>query len=54
MADEQATVQAEERTREVLNTGTKEVAETHRFDQDRLAGWMKANIPGFEGPLEVR
>lgn len=37
-----------------LFTGTKEVAETHRFDEARLAEWMTANVEGYEGPLEVR
>ena len=43
MADEQTAIAAEERTREMTNSGTKEVAETHRFDESRLADWMKAN-----------
>jgi aminoglycoside phosphotransferase (APT) family kinase protein len=51
MADEQA---AAERTREAMNTGTKTVAESHRFDQSRLDGWMKANVEGYQGPMEVR
>jgi aminoglycoside phosphotransferase (APT) family kinase protein len=45
---------AAERARESMNTGTKEVAESHRFDQARLAQWMAGNIKGFAGPLEVR
>ena len=54
MADEPTAVAAEaERTREATNTGTKPVAETHKFDESRLADWMKANIEGFEGPLQV-
>lgn len=43
-----------EQEREQLNTGTKPVAETHRFDETRLAAWMEANVEGFQGPLEVR
>ncbi len=43
-----------EQQREQLNTGTKAVAESHRFDEQRLLGWMQANVEGFEGPLEVR
>jgi aminoglycoside phosphotransferase (APT) family kinase protein len=43
-----------EQQREQLNTGTKEVAESHRFDESRLLAWMHANVAGFEGPLEVR
>jgi hypothetical protein len=54
MADEQTAIAAEERTREMTNSGTKEVAETHKFDESRLADWMKANVEGFQGPLEVR
>ncbi len=51
MADQQPTP---EQLREAQNTGTKPVAESHRFDEARLAGWLKANVAGFEGPLEVR
>ena len=47
-------VDAAEQEREQLNTGTKEVAESHRFDEARLAGWMQDNVEGYEGPLEVR
>lgn len=47
-------VDAAEQEREQLNTGTKEVAESHRFDEARLAAWMQAHVEGFEGPLEVR
>jgi aminoglycoside phosphotransferase (APT) family kinase protein len=45
---------AAEQQREQLNTGTKEVAESHRFDEAALAAWMAANVEGYEGPLEVR
>ncbi len=44
----------DEATREALNTGTKPVAQTHRFDEARLTDWMAANVAGFAGPLEVR
>jgi aminoglycoside phosphotransferase (APT) family kinase protein len=44
---------ADEQVREQLNTGVKPVAQSHRFDEGRLGEWMKANIEGFEGPLEV-
>lgn len=47
-------VDAAEQQREQLNTGTKEVAESHRFDEAALAAWMSANVEGYEGPLEVR
>src|SRR5687767_14609028 len=43
-----------EQEREQLNTGTKDVAESHRFDEARLDAWLRANVEGFEGPLEVR
>ncbi len=33
--------------------GTKPVEERHRFDEARLAEWMKANVSGFAGPLTV-
>ena len=33
--------------------GTGAVRGAHRFDEVRLAHWMAANVPGFEGPLEV-
>lgn len=47
-------VDAAEQQREQLNTGTKEVAESHRFDEATLARWMEANVEGYAGPLEVR
>jgi len=37
-----------------LFSGTKEVAESHRFDESKLAAWMEANVEGYKGPLEVR
>ncbi|MDP3749910.1 MAG: phosphotransferase [Phenylobacterium sp.] len=43
-----------EQEREALNSGTKPVAESHRFDEAALLGWMQANVEGFQGPLEVR
>ncbi len=43
-----------EQQREALNSGTKEVAESHRFDEAALDAWMKANVEGYVGPLEVR
>ncbi len=48
---EQATLEQE---REAQNTGTKAIAETHRFDEAALAKWMAANVEGYAGPLEVR
>ena len=35
-------------------SGTKEVADTHRFDEKRLAGYMEAHVDGFKGPLTVK
>ena len=35
-------------------TGTKEVADTHKFDEAKLEAWMAEFVEGFEGPLEVR
>ena len=51
MADDHADA---ERLREAQNTGVKPVAESHRFDEAALARWMKANVEGFAGSLEVR
>jgi aminoglycoside phosphotransferase (APT) family kinase protein len=33
--------------------GTGAVRDAHRFDEERLAQWMAANVPGFAGPLRV-
>jgi len=49
-----AVIDVGEQEREQLNTGTKAVAETHRFDQAALERWMAANVEGYKGPLEVR
>jgi len=43
-----------EQQRESLNTGTKPVAESHKFDEAALEAWMQANVEGYQGPLEVR
>jgi aminoglycoside phosphotransferase (APT) family kinase protein len=43
-----------EQEREQANTGTKPVAESHRFDEASLERWMQANVAGYAGPLEVR
>ncbi|HXU99592.1 MAG TPA: phosphotransferase family protein [Caulobacteraceae bacterium] len=45
---------SEEQTREALNTGTKDVAETHRFDAGALDAWMADHVEGYAGPLSVR
>ncbi|KRB86953.1 aminoglycoside phosphotransferase [Sphingomonas sp. Root710] len=39
---------------EALNSGTKTVADTHKFEEARLASWMQSNVEGYHGPLEVR
>jgi aminoglycoside phosphotransferase (APT) family kinase protein len=44
----------DEKLRAEQNTGTKPVAESHKFDQSRLDAWMKVNVAGYAGPLEVR
>src|SRR6185295_4882930 len=43
-----------EQAREQANTGTKAVAESHRFDEAALERWLVANVEGYAGPLEVR
>ncbi|HEX4509008.1 MAG TPA: phosphotransferase family protein, partial [Burkholderiaceae bacterium] len=35
------------------NTGTRPVADSHRFDLDALEAFLAANLPGFAGPLSV-
>jgi aminoglycoside phosphotransferase (APT) family kinase protein len=45
---------ADERTREMENSGTKAVVESHRFDEAALDQWLRANVAGYQGPLEVR
>ena len=47
-------VDTAEQEREALNTGTKAVAESHRFDEAALARWMEVNVAGYAGPLEVQ
>ena len=43
-----------EPTAQDLNSGTKPVEERHQIDEGKLAAWLKANVEGYEGPLEVR
>jgi aminoglycoside phosphotransferase (APT) family kinase protein len=45
---------AAEQAREQANTGTKAVADAHRFDEAALESWLKANVEGYAGPLDVR
>lgn len=33
--------------------GTRPVSEKHQFDTAALSAWLRENMPGFEGPLEV-
>jgi aminoglycoside phosphotransferase (APT) family kinase protein len=47
-------VDAAEQERERLNTGTKPLADKHRFDEAALETWLRANVEGFQGPLQVR
>jgi aminoglycoside phosphotransferase (APT) family kinase protein len=35
------------------NTGTREVSDRLRFDEQALASWMEDHVPGFRGPLTV-
>ncbi|MFZ4120778.1 MAG: phosphotransferase family protein [Caulobacterales bacterium] len=35
-------------------SGTKPVEDKHRIDEAALYAWAKANVEGFEGPMEVR
>ena len=35
------------------NTGTRAVADSHRFDIPALERWLGAHLPGFAGPLSV-
>ena len=32
----------------------KETSERHRFDVERLAGYLAGNLPGYAGPLTVK
>ncbi|MDE2486565.1 MAG: phosphotransferase family protein, partial [Alphaproteobacteria bacterium] len=50
----EATELAAERAREQANTGTDVVPEAQRFDEASLERWLKANVAGYAGPLEVR
>jgi aminoglycoside phosphotransferase (APT) family kinase protein len=34
--------------------GTKDVADSHKFDEKKLEAYVEAHVEGFEGPLEVR
>jgi len=34
-------------------TGTRAVSEQHAVDMGALSAWLKAQVPGFEGPLQI-
>lgn len=40
--------------RQEQNTGTTDVRESHRFDEQQLAAYLASHLPGFQGPLTVR
>jgi aminoglycoside phosphotransferase (APT) family kinase protein len=35
-------------------SGTDVVRDAHRFDESKLDGWMRLNVAGYAGPLEVQ
>jgi aminoglycoside phosphotransferase (APT) family kinase protein len=39
--------------RQEIFAGTEPVRERHKIDRARLEDWMRANVDGFRGPLEV-
>ena len=41
-------------SRQQIFSGTKEVAEAHRFDEKKLEAYLIERIEGFQRPLEVR
>jgi aminoglycoside phosphotransferase (APT) family kinase protein len=45
---------SDQESRQSTFSGTKEVAATHRFDENRLREFMDDHVEGFRGPLEVR
>lgn len=49
-----STEAAAEPTRQEQFSGTKDVAESHRFDERRLQDYMEAHVEGFKGPLTVK
>ena len=44
---------SENKTAQELFTGTKEVAESHRFEEAKLAAQMVDKVEGYHGALEV-
>ena len=45
---------APEQTAQETFSGTKPVDERHKIDEGALEAWLKANVAGYAGPLEVR
>ena len=43
-----------EATAQEMFSGTKDVAESHKFNEANLAKWMEENVEGYEGPLVVK
>ena len=41
-------------TRQEQNSGTRDVADAYRFDNQRLEEYMRSHVEGFHGPLDVR
>ena len=41
-------------SRQLKNTGTREVREAHRFDVGMLEEYMNSHVESFRGPLKVR
>jgi aminoglycoside phosphotransferase (APT) family kinase protein len=40
-------------SRDAIFSGVKPVEERHKLDEAKLAQWLKANVKGYEGPLEI-
>ena len=40
-------------TRQEQNSGTRDVRDAHRFEIGPLEDWLRDNVDGFAGPLEV-
>ena len=41
-------------SRQQQNSGTRDVQDAHRFDQQALEDWLEANVESWRGPLTVR
>ena len=54
MADTPAPTPAREGGRTGESTGVQDVVESHKFNEAGLVDWMKAHVPGFEGPIAVK